>query len=100
MGDLRHLRHDVTHSKGIATKGESGKCILLTDWFTIGNYIEVNVVHASRFYDLIANDEKAIYMGNKLNRAASPSMPGMGYPRARRRDDSRAVAVNSGISNT
>jgi hypothetical protein len=49
MGDLRRLRHDITHGKGIATRRESGKCKLLTDWFTIGQYINVDILHASRF---------------------------------------------------
>jgi len=62
MGDLRHLRHDVAHSKGIATIEQSGKCILLTNWYIIGNAIEVYVTRVSQFYDLIADDRNAVYI--------------------------------------
>jgi hypothetical protein len=61
MGDLRHLRHDVTHSKGIATRNESGKCVLLRDWFAIGGYIEVDISRVSCFYELISANEDSVY---------------------------------------
>jgi hypothetical protein len=61
MGDLRHLRHDVTHSRGIATRDESGKCVLLKDWFAIGSYIEVDISRVSYFYDLISSNENSVY---------------------------------------
>jgi hypothetical protein len=61
IGDLRYLRHDVTHSKGIATTRQSGKCVILMEWSEIGRYIEVGASQVSQFYDLLANDERAIY---------------------------------------
>jgi hypothetical protein len=61
IGDLRHLRNDVTHNRGIATKDESGKCVLLKDWFAIGGYIEVGISRVSWFYDLISSDERSVY---------------------------------------
>jgi hypothetical protein len=61
MGDLRHLRHDVSHNRGIATKEHSGKCTLLKSWPTIGEYIEVEISHISNFYDLIAASENPVY---------------------------------------
>jgi len=30
MGDIRHLRNDVTHHRGIATKANTGRCKVLT----------------------------------------------------------------------
>jgi hypothetical protein len=35
MGDLRRLRHDVLHHRGIATAGQTGRCERLR-WFTPG----------------------------------------------------------------
>ncbi len=61
MGDLRHLRHDVTHNKGVATRRESGRCILLKDWFTLGSCIEVDLARVGYFFDLIASNENSVY---------------------------------------
>jgi hypothetical protein len=62
MGDLRHLRHDVTHNKGIATREESGRCALLREWFTVGSYIEINISRVSQFYDLISSNQNSVYV--------------------------------------
>lgn len=61
MEDLRHLRNDVSHNRGMATNEHSGKCAILTDWFTVGSLISIDISHPSRFYDLLAADENAIY---------------------------------------
>jgi hypothetical protein len=50
FGDLRHLRNDVTHKKGIASREESGKCQVLTAWYEIGQPIVIGVEHVSAFY--------------------------------------------------
>jgi hypothetical protein len=60
MGELRHLRHDVSHNKGIATRGHSGKCVVLGHWFTIGAFINISGENTRQFYDLIY-DESAVY---------------------------------------
>lgn len=63
LGDLRHLRHDVTHSKGIATRQQAGKCKLLTEWFTIGRQIVIDADRIRYFYDVIFTAERAFYVG-------------------------------------
>jgi hypothetical protein len=63
IGDLRHLRNVVTHSKGIATREHAGRCKLLTEWFTIGHEIMVNVKRISYFDDIISANDTAFYVG-------------------------------------
>jgi hypothetical protein len=62
IGDLRYLRNDVTHNKGMATREHSGRCILLHDWFTIGREIMVTDEKISSFYDIISANDVAFYV--------------------------------------
>jgi hypothetical protein len=61
MGDLRYLRNDVTHNRGIATREHSGRCILLGDWFTTGREIMVTDEKISSFHDIISANDHAFY---------------------------------------
>jgi hypothetical protein len=61
MGELRYLRNDVSHNKGVATKDRSGRCVLLEDWITVGDYIDIKISHPSRFYDLLASEKNLVY---------------------------------------
>lgn len=54
MGDLRRLRNDVVHHRGIATKAESGKCEILT-WALPDQPISVTPLRTARFSDLTAD---------------------------------------------
>ena len=39
LGDLRHLRNDVLHHRGIASLEHSGKCVILKESFPVGSPI-------------------------------------------------------------
>ena len=41
MGDIRRIRNDVVHNRGIASNEHSAKVRLLTDWVTVGDEIRV-----------------------------------------------------------
>jgi hypothetical protein len=62
MGDLRYLRNDVTHNKGVATREWSGRCVLLHDWFVIGQVIRITDDKIASFYDIISADDTAFYV--------------------------------------
>jgi hypothetical protein len=51
LGDLRHLRNDVVHHRGIASKGETGRCELLA-WFGVGDGIDLRGEHFEEFMRL------------------------------------------------
>lgn len=44
-GDLRHLRHDVVHHHGVASKDHTGRCQLLDHWFSPGALILLKARH-------------------------------------------------------
>lgn len=68
MGDLRLLRIDVTHNRGIATREYSGRCTTLTDWFTIEDEIMVDAKRISSFYDIISSSEETFYVNRTMDR--------------------------------
>lgn len=41
FGDIRHIRHDIVHNAGIATKEHSEKAVIL-NWFKNGMHITIN----------------------------------------------------------
>jgi hypothetical protein len=45
LGDLRHLRNDVVHHHGVATSGNTGRCVLLSHWFQPGDLIRLEGRH-------------------------------------------------------
>lgn len=49
MGDLRLLRNDIVHHRGIATKNNSGRCKDLADWVTVGQVISLSKIHVADF---------------------------------------------------
>jgi hypothetical protein len=53
FGDLRRLRNDAVHHGGIATSGETGRCVLLTHWFQPGQMILLKGPHFAQFFKLI-----------------------------------------------
>jgi hypothetical protein len=53
MGDLRRMRHDVVHHRGVATERGTGRCELLK-WGTPGEVISVGPPHVARFSQLTA----------------------------------------------
>lgn len=48
IGDLRHIRNDLIHRKGIATKSETGRCEVLK-WFEPGDRIILGMHHVYDF---------------------------------------------------
>jgi len=53
FGDLRRLRNDTVHHRGIATVEETGKCVLLKHWFRPGEMIRLEGRHFDEFFKLI-----------------------------------------------
>jgi hypothetical protein len=51
LGDLRRLRNDVIHHRGIATPGNTGRCEVL-NWFQPGQLIQVDGRHFDQFLQL------------------------------------------------
>ena len=41
LGDLRQLRHDILHNRGLASKEHTGKCEIMSDWFELGQTISL-----------------------------------------------------------
>jgi hypothetical protein len=41
IGDIRLLRHDVAHHRGIASADHSGKCVVMKPWIAVGSPIHV-----------------------------------------------------------
>lgn len=52
MGDFRHIRNDLVHNNGIATKKEIGKCKTLR-WFKPGDKIVFGMCHVLDFLNQI-----------------------------------------------
>lgn len=50
MGDIRHLRNDVIHHRGIATIGNAAKCLELK-WFAPGDEIRIEDKHIVQVMD-------------------------------------------------
>ena len=48
LGDLRHIRNDLVHNKGIASEDEAGKCKVLK-WFGPGDHIILGMHHVFDF---------------------------------------------------
>ncbi|MCW2811536.1 MAG: hypothetical protein JWP61_1994, partial [Friedmanniella sp.] len=50
LGDLRRLRHDIVHNKGVASPQWTGKCAVLTKWFSAEERIVLRGSHYANFY--------------------------------------------------
>jgi hypothetical protein len=49
LGDLRHLRNDVVHHRGIATARNTGRCDVIRHWFVPGDVISLRGEHFAEF---------------------------------------------------
>jgi len=58
FGDLRHIRHDILHHRGIATAEHAGRCDIL-NWFSPGNEIRIRGDRIADFMDCIPWAEMA-----------------------------------------
>jgi hypothetical protein len=52
MGDLRRMRNDIAHHLGIATRGNTGRCSVLT-WFQPGTVISPRREHAQALLEVM-----------------------------------------------
>ncbi len=52
LGDLRHLRNDIVHHRGIASGDNTGKCTVLQGWFFPGDDILLTTDHLTEFAQL------------------------------------------------
>jgi len=52
FGDLRLLRNDIVHHNGIATSGNSGRCVLLK-WFAEGEAMRMTLELLAQLLDLL-----------------------------------------------
>lgn len=60
MGDLRLIRNDIAHRRGLASAAGSGKCKLLTSWAKVGEPIVISQVDVASFVELMES-EGAVY---------------------------------------
>lgn len=58
LGDLRHIRHDIVHHRGVASADHTGKCEVL-QWFAASEDIQINGDHISEFLGLFPFGEIA-----------------------------------------
>jgi hypothetical protein len=56
LGDLRRLRHDVVHHRGVATKENAGRCEVVGHWVKEGDLIELRGDHFGEFSRLFPWD--------------------------------------------
>jgi hypothetical protein len=59
LGDLRHLRNDVIHHRGVATAHNTGRCTVLGHWFAEGEVIRLRDEHFVEFRTLLPWDRMA-----------------------------------------
>jgi len=60
LGDLRHLRNDVVHHRGVATAANTGRCVVLGHWFAEGDVIRLRDEHFVEFRALVPWDRMAV----------------------------------------
>lgn len=51
LGDLRRLRNDVVHHRGVVSAGNAGGCEVLR-WFAPGDRIRLDAQHFQEFMDV------------------------------------------------
>lgn len=56
LGDLWHLRHDILHARGVATRYNAGRCKVLKHWFAPGEPIHLTPDHYAEFMHLFPWD--------------------------------------------
>ena len=52
MGDLRHMRNDIVHHRGVATADHTGRCRVL-HWSQVDQQISIGPPHVEQFMGLI-----------------------------------------------
>lgn len=52
MGDLRHMRNDIVHHRGVATADNTGRCRVL-QWSQVDQQISIGPPHVEQFMVLI-----------------------------------------------
>jgi hypothetical protein len=52
MTDLRRIRNDIVHHRGVATERNSGKCKLLAHWICVGEEIVITEFMVAEFMEL------------------------------------------------
>lgn len=60
LGDLRHLRNDVVHHAGVATAQNTGRCVVLGQWFAEGDVIRLSDDHFVEFRALLPWERMAL----------------------------------------
>jgi hypothetical protein len=53
MGDLRRIRHDILHHRGVASADNTAKCEVIAHWFGVGQPIVIAGEHISEFMALV-----------------------------------------------
>jgi hypothetical protein len=56
LGDLRHMRNDIAHHLGIATRTNSGRCVSLR-WFKRGEVVQMSPEQALEFVRALPGHE-------------------------------------------
>ena len=51
MGDIRKLRHDIVHHRGIATGTNAGRCSLIAHWVEVDKEIVISTDQIIEFMD-------------------------------------------------
>jgi hypothetical protein len=55
FGDLRRIRHDIVHHRGVASKQQAGKCVQFR-WFAPGDRIVIEAQHIAEFMKAVPWD--------------------------------------------
>ena len=51
MGDLRHMRNDIVHHRGVASADHTGRCRVL-HWQQVDQQISIGLPHVEQFMGL------------------------------------------------
>lgn len=62
LGDLRRLRNDVVHHRGVASTGNTGRCEIVASWFAVGDRIMFGPRKAYDFGELLCESQDGYQM--------------------------------------
>jgi hypothetical protein len=62
LGDLRHLRNDVVHHRGVASTENTGRCEIVASWFAVGDRIMFGPRKAYEFGKLLCASQDGYQM--------------------------------------
>lgn len=74
FGDLRHIRNDLLHNKGVASMGHTGKCKVLR-WFKSGDKMVFSTQHVFDFLNQIGAFSPQDHHSDTPPRSCSFSIP-------------------------